>query len=118
RLDRMEKAEVKADGGVAVAEVLAEVSKDRLRAARMALALVERRPDDAEALMAAARRLIFTKGTNAHDYKFSSAAVEDFYKLAPRWGPSSPPPGMFSLRGAGDRDNDLVRRPRDALAGS
>ena len=35
--------------------------------------------------MTGARRLIFTKGTDSHDYKFSSAALEDFYHVSPRW---------------------------------
>jgi len=48
------------------------------------------------AYMTAARRLIFTKGNDSHDYKFSSAALETiFYPMYPRPGgigtwPSSP----------------------------
>ena len=39
--------------------------------------------NSAENLMNAARRLIFLKGTDAHDYKFSTAAMEDYYKVRP-----------------------------------
>ena len=45
-------------------------------------------PDaDPRALMTAARRLVFTKGNDSHDYKFSSAALEDYYHATPSWRP-------------------------------
>ncbi|HZZ27241.1 MAG TPA: hypothetical protein VFE46_04470 [Pirellulales bacterium] len=31
----------------------------------------------------AARLLVFLKGNNAHDYKFSSAVLEDYYHVSP-----------------------------------
>ena len=67
-------------------------------------------------LMAAGRRLIFTKGRDSHDYKFSSAALEDFYHVTPHWRPRFLATSMFNLKGAADRDNDLIRRTRAALA--
>ena len=71
----------------------------------------------AEPLIEAARVLIFLKGTNAHDYKFSSAVLEDYYHLSPRWRDGFLASSVFSLRGTGDRDNDLSDRTRAALAG-
>jgi hypothetical protein len=65
--------------------------------------------------MHAARRLIFSKGRDSHDYKFSSAALEDYYHLTPAWRARYAASSMFNLRGAGDRDNDLIRRTRAAL---
>jgi len=35
--------------------------------------------------MHAVRKLVFLKGTDAHDYKFSSAVLEDFHHLSPEW---------------------------------
>src|SRR2546422_7623463 len=35
-------------------------------------------------LMNAARRLIFLKGRDAHDYKFSCAVLEDYFKVRDR----------------------------------
>ncbi len=113
RIDTLEKAELKKGG---VAEVLADLSRDRMRAARETLALLERDPTQAEPLMSAARRLIFAKGTDSHDYKFSSAVLEDYYAVAPTLRPRFLAASMFNLKGSGDRDNALIKRARAALA--
>jgi hypothetical protein len=112
-LDSLEKQEVKNDG---VGEILADVSRDRMQAARKTLALLERDPTQARALIAGARRLIFSKGTDSHDYKFSSAVLEDYYSVAPALRPRFMAASMFNLKGSGDRDNGLIRRARAALA--
>jgi hypothetical protein len=114
-IDTLEKADAKATGPDAVAEILADVSKDRLTAARKTLALVEDRAVDPTALMTAARRLVFSKGNDSHDYKFSSAALEDFYNATGPWQARYLATSMFNLRGSGDRDNGLMARTRAAL---
>ncbi len=114
-LDTLEKGALKAEGPEAVEEILAEVSKDKLSAARKTLAWLLEQDGEAGALMTAARRLIFNKGTDAHDYKFSSAALEDFYHASPDWRNRYLAASMFFLRGSGDHDNDLIRRARAAL---
>jgi len=113
QLDKLEKVEVKKD---AVGEILADVSRNRLLAARKTLALLESDPSQAKPLMRAARRLIFAKGTNSHDYKFSSAVLEDYYAVAPALRPRFLAASMFNLRGSGDRDNGLIKRSRAALS--
>jgi len=115
RIDAMEKADLKADGAPAIEEIFADASKDRTMAARKTLTLLEAKGASADALMTAARRLVFLKGNDSHDYKFSSAALEDFYHVAPRWRNHFLATSMFNLRGSGDRDNDLVKRIRAAL---
>jgi hypothetical protein len=65
--------------------------------------------------MAAARRLIFTKGRDSHDYKFSSAALEDFYHTTPAWRNRFLASSVFWLKGSGERDNELIGRARTAL---
>ena len=62
------------------------------------------------------RLLVFFKGTNSHDYKFSSAAFEDYALLSPGWRERYLATSVFNLRGAGDRDNGLSERVRAALA--
>jgi hypothetical protein len=116
RLDKLEKAEVKGDTGAVIGEIFADVSKDREEAARKTLALLERDPKQVVPLMAAARRLLFAKGDNAHDYKFASAALEDYYHVSPAWRARYAAARVFHLRGSGDRDNPLIRRTRGALA--
>ena len=65
---------------------------------------------------AAARRLIFLKGNNAHDYKFSSAVLEDYERLSPPWRNRLLAASAFYFRGSGERDNELVQRTRTALS--
>jgi len=67
-------------------------------------------------LIDAARLLVFFKGTNSHDYKFSSAAFEDYALLSPGWRERYLATSVFNLRGAGDQDNGLSERVRAALA--
>jgi hypothetical protein len=98
----------------AVAEVFAEISRDRLSAARKVLAYLKDRPS-AQPLADAARRLIFLKGTNSHDYKFSSAVLEDYERLSPGWRDRLLASSVFYLRGSAEQDNALVQRTRTAL---
>jgi len=103
-------------GAGAVEEIFADVSNDKLRAARKILAYLKDNPDPT-ALAQAARRLIFLKGRDSHDYKFSSAVLEDYEFLAPQWRDRYLAASVFNLKGSGDKDNDLVRRTRAALNG-
>jgi hypothetical protein len=113
-IDTLEKAEVKAGFG-AIPEILADISKDRVMAARKTLALLENPAMKPEALLTAARRLIFSKGTDSHDYKFSSAALEDYYHTTGPWRARYLATSMFNLKGSGDRDNGLIERAQAAL---
>ncbi|MBY0527414.1 MAG: hypothetical protein K2R98_28720 [Gemmataceae bacterium] len=115
KLDALEKAELKSSGPDAIAEIFTDVSTDRLLAARKVLALVETKNFDPETLMTAARRLIFLKGVDSHDYKFSSAALEDYFHAGACSRDLFLATTMFNLRGAGDKDNGLAKRTRDAL---
>lgn len=111
RIDQMEAVA----GGVDMAGVFADAAKDRPAAASRALAYLDG-GGDAGALMNQARRLVFLKGNDAHDYKFSSAVLEDYAHLSPRWRNRFLASGMFYLPGADAKDNALVGRVRAALA--
>jgi hypothetical protein len=113
-IDTLQKADAKV-GAEAVPEILADVSKDRVMAARKTLALLENPAVKPEALITAARRLIFSKGTDSHDYKFSSAALEDYYHTTGPWRARYLATSMFNLKGSGDRDNGLIERAQAAL---
>jgi hypothetical protein len=116
KIDTLEKGELKETGAGAVEEIMADVHKDNAAAARKVLALMDRKDGAPEGLMTAARRLIFLKGTDSHDYKFSSAALEDYYNATPAWRARFLASSVFWLKGSGDKDNDLVKRARAALA--
>jgi hypothetical protein len=110
RIDQLEPAEPdQAD----LAAIFA-AGHDRPVAARMALAYLNANNDPGP-LMTAARRLVFLKGNDAHDYKFSSAVLEDFYHCAPQLRNRYLATSMFYLPGSEAKDNALVQRTRAAL---
>lgn len=118
QIDEIEPVALKStDAKESVAEIFESVSVDKSAAAGKVVAYL-RRDDvrgDASAFMSAARRFLFQKGSNAHDYKFSSAVLEDYQNVSPAWREQFLASGVYMLRGSGDRDNDLVKRVRAAL---
>ena len=113
-IDTLEAAPLKASGPAAIEEIFADVSKDRLLAARKILSYLQNNPDP-KPLADAARRLIFLKGRDSHDYKFSAAVLEDQAAMAAPWRDRYLAASVFNLKGSGDSDNDLVKRTRAAL---
>ncbi len=113
-VDALQPAALAATGPEALNEILATIHRDRTQAAQKTLAYLQG-GGSAEALMAGARRLIFLKGTNSHDYKFSSAALEDFHHVGPDFRNAYLATAMFNLRGSGEKDNPLTARTRAAL---
>jgi len=97
-----------------VPDILSDVRRDPTASAGKVLAYLSEHPQPSE-LMDTARVLVFLKGTNAHDYKFSSAVLEDFYKVSPEWRNRYLATSVFNLRGSTESDNDLVKRTRAAL---
>jgi hypothetical protein len=119
RVDKLEKGELKGKGAEAVEEIFADAgAKTGETAARKALAFLEANRDGYDALMKAARRLIFTKGRDSHDYKYSSAVLEDYFTVSPRWRNAYLAMSLFQLRGTKEPDNGLAKRTRAALAKS
>jgi len=114
QVDTFEPAEgVVGDG--AVDDIFAEVNHDRTAAARIALAYLDQ-THAAEELIHAARRLVFLKGNDAHDYKFSSAVLEDYYNVSLDWRNRFLATSLFYLPGSGQPDNALVVGIRAALS--
>src|SRR5262249_52917511 len=114
RIDRLEAIAASEGGPGAVDEIFAGGGRDRTTAARKALAYLQAGRDP-RSLIDAARRLVFLKGDDAHDYKFSSAVLEDYYNASPAWRERYLASSLLLLPGSADRDNDLVRRTRAAL---
>ncbi len=65
--------------------------------------------------MKEAQRLIYLKGTGSHDYKFSSAVLEDYESISPEMRNRFLAGSVFWLQGSGKKDTDLVARTRNAL---
>jgi hypothetical protein len=114
-IDRVEPAPLAGAGPDAIAEIFAEIGRDPLMTARKILTFLKG-GQDPTALAAAARRLIFLKGTDSHDYKYSSAVFEDYTLLTPAWRDRYLAAAAFHLKGSTDPDNQLVKRTRAALS--
>ena len=118
RIDTLEVMDVPTRGQAAIDEIFATASTNKLAAARKTLALLQNQRDQLAPLMATARRLIFAKGTDSHDYKFSSAALEDFYHVSPAWRDRFLAASVVWLKGSGGNDSPVLQRTRAALASS
>lgn len=116
RIDALEPLQPTATGAQAVDEIFADVSNDKMTASRKTLALLRADQDSAQPLLAAARRLVFSKGNDSHDYKFSSAALEDFHHVTPGWRDHFLASSVFWLKGSGGADTELAQRIRAALS--
>jgi hypothetical protein len=116
RIDQLQPAKVKADAPGAVDGVFAARGRNRAEAARQMLGCLDAGLPP-QRLIDTARRLIFMKGTNSHDYKFSSAVLEDYYHLSPAWRNRFLAASVYHLRGSAGRDNPLVQRTREAFKG-
>jgi hypothetical protein len=114
RLDQLEPEPLKAGGAEAAGEIFADASRNRTLAVRKALTYLND-STRAQQLVDAARLLVFLKGSDAHDYKFSSAIFEDYERVSPAWRQRYLASSLYILRGSGDKDNRLVERTRAAL---
>ena len=79
--DALEPTTVTSDGSRRLSEIFSDVSDPNAVPARC----WDFCASSAESLIAEARRLVFLKGNDSHDYKFSSAVLEDYYALSPDW---------------------------------
>jgi hypothetical protein len=116
RLDKLEPIAVEsvADAPKVIDEIFTDVGGNNLDAARKVLGYLEA-GGDPQQFIDAARVLVFMKGNNAHDYKFSAAVLEDFYHVSPNWRNRYLASSVFNLRGSKQKDNSLVKRTRAAL---
>ncbi|RMF37477.1 MAG: hypothetical protein D6753_17510 [Planctomycetota bacterium] len=98
-----------------VEEIFRAASQDRAHAARAMRQYLEA-GGQAETLIDSARRLVFVKGNDAHDYKFSSAVLEDYYALSPQFRAPFLSNAAYLLPSPDDPDNGLVAQIQQALA--
>ena len=104
-----------ADGTPSIDEIFADITDNKERAARKALAYLKS-AEDPKHFMREAQRLIYLKGTGSHDYKFSSAILEDYHHISPKIRDRFLAASVFWLQGSGKKDTDLVARTRAAMS--
>ena len=114
KIGELQPLEVAAKGEL-LDNVFAEIGKDKMNAARLALSYALFH-EDAKDFIQRARVLVFLKGRDAHDYKFSSAVLEDFHHISPAWRGKFLASSVYNLRGSGGNDNPVAQRTKQALA--
>jgi hypothetical protein len=115
KVEELQPAEIPADSLAALDSIFADVSGNRMDAAKKTLAYARANPEPND-FVTRARTLIFLKGRDSHDYKFSSAVLEDYLNVSPAWRDKFLATSVFNLKGSGDGDNGLVKRTQAALA--
>ena len=99
---------------VAPSRIFSSMSATTGSAARKTLAYARQHPSP-ERFINTARALVFLKGKDSHDYKFSSAVLEDYYHVSPNWRDRYLAASVFNLRGSRAPDTALAERSRAAL---
>jgi hypothetical protein len=100
----------------AITDIFATIGKSRTDAARKTLTFL-RRGGTHDAIFAAARRMIFHKGRDSHDYKFGAAAWEEsLLASTPQTRELLTAAMMGNLPAFNSADNPLMTKAREAIA--
>ena len=114
-IDALEPIKPGSSGDDAIGEIFDTVSENKTEAARKAIGYLSQggTPD---AVFAAARRLIFRKGRDSHDYKYGAASWEECLLTADtKWQAPLVAAAMFNLPGSKTPDSPLMIRAREAV---
>ncbi len=105
------------DDPVAAAEnIVNMMSGDRNAAARGAFGYATLHANH-PALFSAARRLVFTRATDPHDYKYPAAAFEDIPIVSPPWLPHMLAASMLHIPAPTAPESRAIQRAKEAIAG-
>ncbi|MCA9177556.1 MAG: hypothetical protein KDB14_23885 [Planctomycetales bacterium] len=115
-IDALQAVSPDGAGDTAIEEILADVTHNKSRAAGKVRGFLES-GGDAHTLIQAARRVLFLKGSDAHDYKFASAVLEDYQHVSSPWREQFFATAVFNLKGSGHPDSGLLGRTKAALNG-
>lgn len=98
-----------------VRDIFALLGENRAQASQAILRYVQD-GQDLSAMLQYAREMIFLKGTDSHDYKYSSAIFEDFRYCSPAWQAKVLAASSHLLTSSRQADNDLKARIEEAFA--
>ena len=99
---------------VSVPEAFRLMGTSRTRAAEEIYQLLAA-GGNAQSVVDHARRLVFLKGNDSHDYKFSSAALEDYRGLSKPWRDRFLAASMYQLNSPAEKTRSLVNRIQNAI---
>jgi hypothetical protein len=107
---------VVATGDEAVGEIFATINEDRKKAASKTIAYLGH-GGSTEVIFDAARRMIFHKGRDSHDYKYGAALWEEcLWTTDSKWHGPIVAASMFNFPGAKTDDSPLMSRAREAIS--
>ncbi len=115
RIDQLEAAETADSPAEQVEAIFADVGRDAASAARRTLAYAQDDPTGLD-FVRKARELIALKSRTSHDFKYSSAVLEDYASVSPAWRPAHLASTVYMLLGTSRADNPLIGRTIEALA--
>ncbi|MCL4202523.1 MAG: hypothetical protein KJ000_08500 [Pirellulaceae bacterium] len=115
RIDQLEAADTNDPPEAMVEAIFADIGRNPQSAAQRTLAYAKATPNALE-FVRKARQLVSLKGRGSHDYKFSSAVLEDFQQVSPAWRAAHLASTVYMLLGSRGADNPLVGRTLEALA--
>jgi len=98
----------------AISDIFNDIKENKQQAASKVFHYLES-GHSPKSFVNAARRYLFLKGSNSHDYKFTSAVLEDFYQVSPKWRNHYLAASVFNLRGSTEKTNPLVDRIKAAI---
>lgn len=113
-IDQLEPLAPRGESTQALEDIFADVTADKMSAARKTLAYLSSSKEP-KSFIDAAQRMIYLKGTDSHDYKFSSAVLEDYFNLSPVVRNRFLAASVYWLKGSGAGDSSLVARTRAAI---
>ncbi|MEY4565598.1 MAG: hypothetical protein RLY14_568 [Planctomycetota bacterium] len=96
-------------------QIFEHLSTDRKLASQAILGYLKAGGDET-ALLRHSRELIFLKGTDSHDYKYSSAIFEEYKYCSPRWRSELLAAGSHLLTSSNEPDNGLKERIAEAFS--
>ena len=115
RIDELEPLAASGDGAEALRDAFSELPHDRTSGARKALDYLQR-GGSADTFVASARRQLARNGRQAHDYKFTEAALENHEELAPTaWRDRILSASMAYFIGSGTAPSPVSRRALELL---
>jgi len=100
---------------IEVAQIFEQLGVDRNQASADILSYLKQ-GGDPMALQRTAREMVFLKGTDSHDYKYSSAIFEDFRYCSEEWRPVLLAASSHLLTSSKETNNGLEERIAAAFA--
>jgi hypothetical protein len=115
-IDRLKCAEQVTVDDETIGDIFATINDNRSQAAAKTLTYLGHGGSTGR-LFDAARRMIFHKGRDSHDYKYGAAIWEECLAVAePRWHAPLAASAMYNLPGSRTDDSPLMIRAREAVA--